>query len=377
MGTTTVIGRQGRAGGGARAAIAFAAALALTATAPGTAGAEGFGDKLRVNGYFSLEFEKQFGDEGKGDPNGSFDADQVDLVINALPTDRVRLAADFGWVHGTDTEFDQGAAVLEYAFAEYTFADWLKARGGKMQTPFGLYNEIHNVKTLMMTVKEPYATTKNTSFGSEFRFFPRFGTGLALLGNASVAGDLDYVLMVANGEDIAGNPYEEDDNKTKSITARVRWSPAAGLDFGASFYTDTLSEYDDEGEPTGGETDLMSYGAYAKYERGGLGIEVEGVSGTYEKSTDDEVARYGLTAMAYYRIAGRYAPYFRYEYLEPDTDVDDDQAALYIYGLNVQVSMGLVLKFEFDTVSAGENNDRFKGGNGDYTEFKAAVALAF
>ena len=58
------------------------------------------GDKLTINGYSSFEFEKMFDDKGKGDPNGSYDADLFDLVLNFTPTDRLRIAADLTWEHG-------------------------------------------------------------------------------------------------------------------------------------------------------------------------------------------------------------------------------------------------------------------------------------
>ena len=55
------------------------------------------GDRLRINGYSSMEFEYMTSDDGRGDPNGSFDADLFDLVFNFRPVDRLRIAADITW----------------------------------------------------------------------------------------------------------------------------------------------------------------------------------------------------------------------------------------------------------------------------------------
>ena len=60
---------------------------AVLAAAPAQAQ---LGDKIKINGYGSLEFEKQLQENGKGDPNGSFDSDGFDLVLNVLPSERVR-----------------------------------------------------------------------------------------------------------------------------------------------------------------------------------------------------------------------------------------------------------------------------------------------
>jgi hypothetical protein len=44
-----------------------------------------------------MEFEKQLGDDGKGDKNASFDAYLIDLVWNINATDRLRIATDMTW----------------------------------------------------------------------------------------------------------------------------------------------------------------------------------------------------------------------------------------------------------------------------------------
>ena len=55
--------------------------------------------------------------------------------------------------------------------------------------------------------------------------------------------------------------------------------------------------------------------------------------------------------MAYYRIRDRFTPYFRYEWLDPDSTISGDTAGLYVYGLNARVVKGLFLKAELDTVT--------------------------
>ena len=60
-----------------------------------------------------------------------------------------------------------------------------------MFTGFGIYNEIHTAKPAFLTVKEPQATNKNNKFGSVLRFYPRWGAGLAVVGDvgSDVAGE--------------------------------------------------------------------------------------------------------------------------------------------------------------------------------------------
>src|SRR5574342_544278 len=116
-------------------AATSAAVLALSPAAP--LRAQGT-ELVRINGYTSVEFEKMLGDEGRGDPNGSFDADGFDLVLNFTPSHRLRVAADLTWEHGSATEDGRGNVAVEYAFPEYYAADLLKVRAGKMFTYFGI-----------------------------------------------------------------------------------------------------------------------------------------------------------------------------------------------------------------------------------------------
>ena len=333
-------------------------------------------EKVIINGYSSFEFEQQIGDEGKGDPNGSFDADLFDLVINVFPTDRLRIAADLSWEHGAATEDERGNVVIEYGFGEYTVYDWFKVRAGKMFIPFGIYNEIHTAKPVFLTVKEPLSTNKNHKFGSELRFYPRWGAGLAFLGDFSIDNvDLDYILLVTNGEQENTNPFEEDDNKQKSISGRLRFTPVQDLELGVSFYGDQLTELDSTDEITDNRTSQFSYGAQAEWLLGNFGLELEYVSGFVNPSSSEKNNRYAFTAMASYMIANTFTPYARYEFLDPSTQIDDDDARMLVYGLNINITNGLFLKGEFNTVHSGKNNIRFKGI--DYSEFKAAVAIGF
>ncbi len=333
-------------------------------------------DMFTVNGYSSFEFEKMIGDKGRGDPNGSFDADLFDLVLNFKPDRRLRVAADLTWEHGAATEDGRGNVAVEYAFAEYYFGDGLRVRAGKMFTAFGIYNEIHTAKPAFLTVKEPCSANKNDKFGSDMRFYPRWQAGIAALGDLHFGSvDADYVVQLGNGDQAVTNPFEEDNNPAKAVTARVRVHPTQALTLGASFYRDSLTEYDAAGDDTGGRTHLTSYGAQLQWVPSAFGLELEYVHGSLVPSQQPSYDSSGLTAMAYYRIRDRFTPYFRYEWLDPYSTLSQDTSQLFIYGLNVHLVKGLFLKGEFDTVSAQAHNPRFKGQG--YTEVKTAVAVGF
>jgi hypothetical protein len=286
------------------------------------------------------------------------------------------VAADLTWEHGSATEEAFGNVAVEYAFVEYDAKDWLKLRAGKMFTHFGIYNEIHTAKPAFLSVKEPLSTNKNEKFGSDLRFYPRWGSGLAMLGNGHVSNvDFDYVLQLTNGMQDNTNPFEEDDNTQKAFGGRLRVMPTRTLAVGASFYSDHLTEMGLDGEPGGGRTGWFSYGAQGTFTPGALGVEVEYVRGYLDPSTAGRLYRWGSTAMVYYRIRDRFTPYVRYEHHDPDTRLADDQAGMWVYGVNVRVTNGLYIKADLNSVHSGAANQRFEGAS--FTEFKAAVAAGF
>ena len=348
------------------------ALAAVLAAAPAQAQ---LGDKVKINGYGSLEFEKQLSDEGKGDKNGSFDSDGFDLVLNVLPSDRVRVAADLTWEHGATTELDRGNVAVEYAFVEFLVSDWLKVRGGKMFVPFGLYNEIHTAKPLFLSVKEPFATDKTDKLGSPIRFFPRWGSGISLLGGGLVLGrELDYVAQVSNGESAFLNPFEADDNTSKAFAARARYHVVPEVVVGFSLYHDRLTEPTEEGEPGDGRATLTSYGVTASWEGKPAGAEAAYLWGSVNPSEADTLSRAGFEAMAWVNL-GRFRPYVRYEWHDPNRDRGDDAATMLIGGLNVRIEGSLFLKAELDRVASDPGNSKLKGA--DYTEFKASLAYGF
>ena len=209
------------------------------------------------------------------------------------------------------------------------------------------------------------------------RFFPRRMAAVAVAGDFAIADmDADYILTVSNGSNTTGiNPFEEDDNKQKAYNGRLRLSPIEDMTIGASFYTDKLTELDTLGNDTEKRTGIVSIGAQLEWHPNNFGLELEYVHGSIDPSDKAAELSNGYMSMISYRFIDRYTPYLRYEYLDPNSTMNDDYAQLIIYGLNIKISNYLFIKAEMNNTKAGSNNIRFKG-NG-FNEFKAAVAIGF
>ena len=362
-------------------------------------------DKVTFNGYFNFEFEDRIaGDEHwRSDEYQSFDSDMFDLVINVQATDRLRVAVDLSWEHGSQSEVDKGNIGYEYAFAEYTLYDSLKFRAGKMFTPFGIYNEIHTAKPSTIILKEPNPTNKMYFISSDTYeqtlLYPRWGTGIAMLGDTEIADmSLDYIVQVTNGDlsyGVGANEYDKDDNDHKAISARVRLDITDNLQVGASFHHDTMTNYakeyksktvtDTKGEVTQYVT--KEYSAIGKMDVDSQGLqmilhlgdkfrfEAEYMRGTLDVDTMASFARSGYSLVPSYYITDNINLYFLYAQADPNHSKEDDGATNYAPGINIEVDDNMFIKTEIFTVDSEINNTLFEGKS--YSEFRAALAIGF
>ena len=113
------------------------------------------------------------------------------------------------------------------------------------------------------------------------------------------------------------NPFEEDENREKSISGRIRAYSGGGLVLGASFYQDYLSEFSGD-DDTGGRTRVRSAGGQVQWSIRSWALEVEFVAGTVRPSEGPHVSRRGHTSMVSYTLTDRWTPYLRLETLDPN-----------------------------------------------------------
>lgn len=327
------------------------------------------GDYIRINGYGSFEYEKNLSDRGRGDKSGSFDADGFDLVFNIIPAERFRVAADLNWEHGTAIEDGYGNVGFEYAFAEYSISNSLKIRAGKQFTHFGIYNEIHTAKPTFLFIKEPSSTLRVDRAGAAVDLFPRWGSGLTLLGSLDMLPvGVDYIVQYTNGKHSYGNPYEKDYDKTKAINGRLR---AALYESGSDLLRLGFSFYIDGGD----SLKLTTLGGQVEWRYGNLMVDGEYVTGSYEPVRAAKISRNGFYILAGYTFFETVTPYARFEYFEPNADATFDLHRIGIIGVNYRVNDFLFLKAEVDRFVSELKNTRHKGVN--YTELKTSISFGF
>jgi hypothetical protein len=349
----------------------LAAALLVCASLATDATAQDFFDRIRINGYTSFEFEKRLSQKGNGDPNGSFDADGFDLVLNIHASERVRAALDMALEHGVATEDGRGNVAMEYGFVEYTLSDLFKFRVGKMFTPFGVFNEIHTAKPAFLSVKEAASLNKNDRIiKGGFRFYPRWGAGIALHGDGVIGKkNFNYDVLLANGEQENTNPFEEDDNGAKSVTARVRFEPSEQLRIGYSVYYDSFSD------PAAGR--LVSNGLEAEWTLGKLRLLSELAFGVLSPRDTPHTRQVGWYLQPSFHFKNGLTPYLRLDLLNLSTSRSHDVGTIFIAGLNYELTKQCNVKLENNFFHGGTATSLAEFPGRGYHELKAAFVLGF
>jgi hypothetical protein len=286
-------------------------------------------------------------------------------------SDAIRVSSDLTWEHGAASEDDFGNVAVEYAFVEYAFSDLLKVRVGKMFTPFGIFNEIHTAKPAFLTVKEPASTNKTERIVDQgFRYFPRWGAGVAVHGDGLLADhNFSYDVFLANGDQSETNPFEEDNNSSKAVTARFRFEPSEAIEIGNSFYYDK-SESD-------GVNHLTSEGLEFRYQARSWKVLAEVALGWLQPIEAGQILQVGWYVQPSYEFENGMSPYIRYERVDPNTSVKDDHGYDLIVGLNYEISGGFMLKLENNYYKGAPSSSLAELPNASYNEIKAAVVLGF
>lgn len=332
---------------------------------------------IQLHGYLDLEYTQATKNEGKDNPqatgmdNGSFDIHHFNLLMDLTVRPELTAHAMVEFDHGADTERQQGDIILEYAFGEYIFHDWAKLRGGKMLTPYGLYNEIHDASPAFLSVFIPETMYMATERGG-FPMMPKWITGMGLRGEAAIMPghhDIDYTVYIGNGENLAStNESAYDDNANKAVGGRIQFTTheetlQAGL---SGFYGDKAVTPDNLSETHW--TLIMSLNYNFR------NLNVRGEYGHSRLGDRKEISWYAQGSWRF----GRYTPYIRIQQLEPDVDQDDDLWSTYLAGLNIKVNDNLFFKVEWDEHRRGANNTAIlREGGEDFGEFRSALTLFF
>jgi hypothetical protein len=272
-----------------------------------------------------------------------------------------------------------------------------------MFTPFGIYNEIHTAKPSIIILKEPNPTNKMYFISSDqyeqTMLYPRWGSGVAVLGNDTVFGmNYDYILQVTNGDltyGVDGNEYDKDDNDQKAITGRIRVDLTDDLQVGVSAYHDKMTRYNKVYETkvvtdTDGNTvnyvskeyipvDSMTVDSQGLqliwHVSDDFRLEAEYMTGTLDVEGVTSFRRSGFSILPSYFISDKINIFFLYAQADPNHNVDKNSVTNYAPGINIEVDDDMYIKLDYFNVDSQVNNSLFAGKS--YSEIRAALAIGF
>lgn len=309
---------------------AVAAAALLAAAAP--AGAVELADgKLAVSGFGRFV-------GGYTDGNAYLvardrlkaDTAVVNLNVFARPYERLALAAQLYW--------EPARANVDWAFAEWRFADALRFRAGQVKLPFGAYWEVKDVGTLRPFAGLPLSVYSYSDLAAE-SYYGLGATGvLPPLGGVELSYDAYAGTMWVESSDRfrpapaappAGATQQASPAQTPAtIQTRVDRTVGGRLTASAFGVTVRLSGYRGEVADLGSqlqgaaaETAFYAYGVSAAY----LGEHLEVRSEAFRKSegrygsrqkAETAYVETGLRFLEHWQLAGR-AEVARYDVASP------------------------------------------------------------
>lgn len=308
-------------------------------------------EKLRLYGFFDLEFEKA--DGGQGDTKGSFDQHRFNLLLEAPLNNNFSVKAHIEYEHSPkfSSGSGKGDMTIEWAYAEYIINNNFRIRGGTFLTPFGLYNEVHDASPAYEFIRIPYGIYRADTIGG-FAMFSKYSTGINLTGNHFISSNtnISYDLYTANGENDTKNEAEKDDNNNKTIGGRINVTTVSDLTIGGSYFSDKIGTSEASHSAYAGSLDYASYPFHLR--------------GEYASSKLLGVKETSWYAEGTYTIK-KFNPYIRYGLFDPDDNKSNDLWKAIIVGCAYKIQPDILLKLEDRIIDT------------DYNEIAGALAVAF
>ncbi|HWZ54575.1 MAG TPA: hypothetical protein VNZ63_00805 [Verrucomicrobiae bacterium] len=262
---------------------------------------------LKIRGFSNVLWSDS---DQKGTTN-SFALGQTDLFITSALSRRIDMLAEV--VFEADTHNAVGVD-LERMLLRYSFNDYFKLSAGRYHTAIGFYNTAYHHSTWMQTaIDRPFIF----QFEDDGGILPIHNVGVSATGIIpSGRFELHYVAEIGNGrasrtplEEPVQNRVSDHNGKAFNVALFARPQILPGLQFGASYYHDSLVP---QGFPTVHEE---IFSAHAVFQGSHFEFLNEGLLIRHAWSA---VPAAFNTPAFYTQISegiGLFRPYFRYQYL--------------------------------------------------------------
>lgn len=196
--------------------------------------ADAFTTKITVHGYLSQAYARTDGNEINGIP-GSGTADYraaaVQMRAEISPQDTFAVQLSHARLGKTGLQAFEKDVALDWMFYQHRFSDGTTAKVGKVQIPFGIYNEVRDVGTLLPFFRP------SVNFYGEGSFTSETVDGAVLSHTFSLGGDwlLDGDVHYGNWSFVSriGNTFRQDEVRGSRGVELWLQTPVPGLRIGA------------------------------------------------------------------------------------------------------------------------------------------------
>ena len=318
--------------------------------------------QFALYGYGQVDFLAS----SKTGSKAGFDQRRINLIGEFFPDDKMRILTDIEYEGGAtvnvgDSSYS-GTIKISRAWLEYTVLPELKIRAGKMLTPFGLYNLVHDASASYFPLEPPIMyseLTLNNNLRAQ-RLYSKYQIGVEFLGTVNLndsGSQLDYSFGIGNGRGAMADGT--DINNNRSISSRIIFRPSSlpGFQVGGSFY------FDRNYSGLGGIRDDLEYstGIDIQYENNSFQFQLEGMIADYEIANNNRRSTGAGYAQLVYTMFDVLSPYINYSVVLYDLSNSEKSFSRTNFGINWAVSSNLYLKSEIQFHASEEdiNNEHF------------------
>ncbi|MBA4320643.1 MAG: hypothetical protein C0412_19800 [Flavobacterium sp.] len=303
----------------------------------------------------------------KSGTKSGFDQRRVNLIGEFFPDEKMRVLTDIEYEGGAtlnvgDSSYS-GTIKISRAWLEYTVFPELKFRAGKMLTPFGLYNLVHDASASYFPLEPPimYSELLLDPKLRAQRLYSKYQIGVEVLGTINLNEDgsqLDYSIGLGNGRGAMNDGTDINNNRSVSSRMVYRPSSVAGLQIGSSIY------FDRNYSGLGGIKNDLEYsgGVDLQYENSFLQFQMEGMLTNYKITSSSRMSTGAGYAQIVYTVFDELSPYINYSIVLFDLKNSENKLARTNLGINWAVSQNLFLKSEIQFHEAEEtvSDESFK-----------------
>lgn len=323
------------------------------------------GDRLEIHGYgYQGYLQSKDNTYLNADDSGTWDYNALALVFTATLTDKSKVWAQ---LHSTSEK-----TRLDWAYVDYQFTNNLTGRAGQIKLPFGLYNEIRDIKFLQLSTLEPMLYQGSSEMVQEsFK-----GTSAVYnhsVGGGSLSWDA-YLGQVTEWQEDSGTGH-----KSKLLVGgRVTYrTPVEGLTFMGSVYNSAM---EDTAKTPVDKGDRRTWVISADYKKDNIDV----------KSEYAEMKFFNEKSKTYYVQAGytfseKWTPFVRYDYMTNDVAEKNNPSHYQkskVLGLGYKVNDNIAVRVENHwndgyalPVASGEITSG--AGKNDWNMFAASVSFIF